>query len=99
PLEKANQQRRYSTDENKARIQLLVSSYRRQGLNPPTTKEMAAELGLTVRRVQQLRKELGIVGKPGRPKKNHYCETPQAVNGAPHPAPGLPRPAPRTPGA
>lgn len=70
PLEKANQQRRYSTDENKARIQLLVSSYRRQGLNPPTTKEMAAELGLTVRRVQQLRKELGIVGKPGRPKKN-----------------------------
>src|SRR5699024_4841100 len=70
PLEKANQQHRYSTDENKARIQLLVSSYRRQGVNPPTTKEMAAELGLTVRRVQQLRKELGIVGKPGRPKKN-----------------------------
>lgn len=67
--EKANQQRSYSTDENKARIQLLVSSYRRQGLNPPSTKELAAELGLTVRRVQQLRKELGISGKPGRPTR------------------------------
>src|SRR5699024_12281328 len=70
PQDKANRQRSYSTDENKARIQLLVSSHLRQGLNPPNTKEMAAELGLTVRRVQQLRKELGIVGKPGRPKKN-----------------------------
>src|SRR5699024_3464810 len=70
PLLKANQQRSYSTDENKARIQLMVSSYRRQGLNIPSTKEMAAELGLTVRRVQQLRKDLGIVGKPGRPKKS-----------------------------
>lgn len=69
PLLKANQQRSYSTDENKARIQLMVSSYRRQGLDTPSTKEMAAELGLTVRRVQQLRKELGITGKPGRPKK------------------------------
>jgi len=67
--EKANQQRSYSTDENKARIQLLVSSYRRQGVKPPSTKEMAAELGLTVRRVQQLRKDLGIAGKPGRPKE------------------------------
>lgn len=68
-LANANQQRSYSTDENKARIQLIVSSYRRQGLDIPSTKEMAAELGLTVRRVQQLRKELGITGKPGRPKK------------------------------
>src|SRR5699024_12444874 len=74
PLEKSNQQRRYSTDENKARIQLLVSSYRSQGINPPTTKEMAADLGLTVRRVQQLRKELGIVGEPGRTNENEECE-------------------------
>src|SRR5699024_11261843 len=37
PLEKANRQRSYSTDENKARIQLLVSSHLRQGLNPPNT--------------------------------------------------------------
>src|SRR5699024_11779920 len=69
PLEKANRQRRYSTDENKARIQLLVSSHLRQGLKPPHTNEIDTELGLTVRRVQELSKAIGIGDNPRRTKK------------------------------
>jgi len=68
PLEAANQRRSYSTDENKGRLLALVSSYRKQGLDLPKTSEIAAELGLSVRRVQELRRDLGIQAKRGRPK-------------------------------
>src|SRR5699024_10042332 len=85
PLEKANQQRRYSTDENKARIQLLVSRYRGEGLNPPHTKEKGAEMGTTVKRGQKKNKKLGNRGKTGRPKKNPELQTPEGVKGSPPP--------------
>ena len=68
PLEKANEMRTYSTEENKGQILALVARFRRQGLETPTTKEIATELGLSIRRVQELRKELGLSAKRGRPR-------------------------------
>lgn len=67
-LAQANQLRAYSTDENKGRILAFVASSRRQG-HDPTTREIADELSLSVRRVQELRRELGISAKRGRPNK------------------------------
>lgn len=68
PLAKANQLRTYSTEEHKGQILALVARFRRQGLETPATKEIAAELGLSIRRVQELRKELGLPAKHGRPR-------------------------------
>ena len=65
-LARANELRSFSTDENKGRILTYVSECKRHGYDP-TSKEVAAELGLSVSRVNELRKALGISRKRGRP--------------------------------
>lgn len=76
PLASANEARSYNTDEHKGQIMALVARHRRQGLAIPSTKEIAAELGIGPRRVQQLRKELGITAKRGRPSSPKKSERP-----------------------
>ncbi|OYO08538.1 hypothetical protein BI335_19780 [Enemella evansiae] len=66
-LSSANALRSYSTDEHKGQLLALISNYRRQGLEVPTTRELARELGLSLRRTQELRKALGLPGRRGRP--------------------------------
>lgn len=68
-LAAANEARSYSTEENKGRVLALIASSRRQGLPAPTTGAIAAELGLSVRRVRALRAELGMSAARGRPRK------------------------------
>ena len=68
-LEKANRQRSFATDENKGRVLSYIASERREG-REPSTKEVAAAVGLSVRRVQQLRKSLGMGARRGRPGKS-----------------------------
>ncbi|MFF2168237.1 replication initiation protein, partial [Streptomyces sp. NPDC058175] len=65
-LARANELRTFSTDENKGRVLAYVSECKRHGYDP-TSKEVATELGLSVRRVNELRKALGISRKRGRP--------------------------------
>lgn len=65
-LAKANQQRAFSTDENKGRILVYVSMCKREGYDPASA-EVAKELGLSVRRVNELRRELGMSRRRGRP--------------------------------
>lgn len=67
-LSAANADRALDTDENKGRVLAYVSRERR-AKREPSTREVAQELGLSVRRVQELRKSLGLQAKPGRPKK------------------------------
>ncbi|WP_235961987.1 MULTISPECIES: hypothetical protein [Corynebacterium] len=67
-LKTANMKRSFSTDENKGRVLAYVSSRKREGYDPASV-EVANELGLSVRRVNELRKELGISRKRGRPAK------------------------------
>ncbi|EEI17169.1 replication initiation protein, partial [Corynebacterium lipophiloflavum] len=67
-LKTANMKRSFSTDENKGRVLAYVSSRKREGYDPARV-EVANELGLSVRRVNELRKELGISRKRGRPAK------------------------------
>lgn len=66
-LAAANLQRSFSTDENKGRVMTYVAVCKREGYDP-TSKEVAAELGLSVSRVNELRKELGISRRRGRPR-------------------------------
>jgi hypothetical protein len=68
-LEKANRQRAFATDENKGRVLSYIASERREGRDP-STKDVAEALGLSVRRVQQLRKDLGMSVRRGRPGKS-----------------------------
>lgn len=68
-LAAANEARSYSTEENKGRVLALIASRRRQGLPAPTTGAIAAELGLSERRVRALRAELGMSASRGRPRK------------------------------
>lgn len=65
-LAAANQQRSFSTDENKGRVMTYVAACKREGYDP-TSKEVAIELGLSVSRVNELRKQLGISRRRGRP--------------------------------
>src|SRR5699024_7920252 len=68
-LAAANETRSYSTDENKGRLLALIASYRRQGLPAPSTSALAQELGLSERRVRELRRLLGMTAPRGRPRK------------------------------
>ncbi|MGO2516007.1 MAG: replication initiation protein, partial [Corynebacterium variabile] len=68
-LEKANRQRSFATDENRGRVLAYIASERREGRDP-STREVAESLGLSVRRVQQLRKLLGMSVRRGRPGKS-----------------------------
>ena len=68
-LQNANALRAFDTDANKGRVIAYVAAERRQQ-REPTTREIASELNLSIRRVQELRKELGLQSKRGRPKKS-----------------------------
>ena len=68
-LAAANETRSYSTEENKGRLLALIASYRRQGLPAPSTSALAQELGLSERRVRELRRLLGMTAPRGRPRK------------------------------
>lgn len=65
-LAAANERRTFSTDENKGRVMAYVAACKREGYDP-TSREVATELGLSIRRVNELRKTLGISRKRGRP--------------------------------
>lgn len=67
-LTAANDARTLDTDENKGRVLAYISRERR-AKREPSTREVADELGLSIRRVQQLRRSLGLQAKPGRPNK------------------------------
>ena len=66
-LRQFNERREFSTEENKGRVLAYVSSCRRDG-HDPSGSEVARELELSVRRVNELRRVLGISRKRGRPK-------------------------------
>lgn len=67
-LKTANMKRSFSTDENKA-VFSPTCLHARGKVYDPASVEVANELGLSVRRVNELRKELGISRKRGRPAK------------------------------
>lgn len=68
-LREANALRALDTDEHKGQLLAYVARVRRTN-HEPTTREIAQEFGLSLRRVQELRKELGLQAKRGRPRKS-----------------------------
>ena len=68
PLREANRRRRAGTAAHKARIQAAYADAQARNLTPPKTKELAEQLDVSVRRVQMLKRELGLNGSRGRTK-------------------------------
>jgi hypothetical protein len=72
-LAAANARRALSGDVLESKVKAALLEARVQQANDPTSKELAAEFGVSVRRIQQVRKTLGLAAKRGRAKKS---ETP-----------------------
>ncbi|SLN05568.1 Putative plasmid replication protein [Corynebacterium xerosis] len=72
-LAAANQKREWQGTALRAQVQSSILSMRVQTGRDPSTKELAGEYGVSERRIRQLRRELGLTAKPGRPTKR---ETP-----------------------
>lgn len=72
-LAAANQKREWQGTALRAQVQSTILSMRVQTGRDPSTKELAGEYGVSERRIRQLRRELGLTAKPGRPAKR---ETP-----------------------
>ncbi|WP_246815844.1 hypothetical protein [Corynebacterium sp. HMSC28B08] len=68
-LKKANAKRTLSGGLLEAKVKAAILEARTQEVADPSTKELAETLGVSVRRVQQVRKALGMTGRQGRPKK------------------------------
>lgn len=73
PLEAANAQRSMSGELLETRVKMAILDARTQGAKDPSTKELASSFGVSARRIQQVRKRLGMSAKRGRSKKS---ETP-----------------------
>lgn len=69
----ANQKREWQGTALRAQVQSNILSARVQTGRDPSTKELAGEYGVSERRIRQLRGELGLTAKRGRPSKR---ETP-----------------------
>lgn len=72
-LAAANQKREWQGTALRAQVQSTILSMRVQTGRDPSTKELAGEYGVSERRIRQLRSELGLTAKRGRPSKK---ETP-----------------------
>lgn len=72
-LADANQKREWQGMALRAQVQSNILSARVQTGRDPSTKELAGEYGVSERRIRQLRCELGLTAKRGRPSKR---ETP-----------------------
>lgn len=72
-LEAANTRRSMSGELLETRVKMAILDARTQGAKDPSTKEMASAFGVSVRRIQQVRKKLGLGTRPGRSNKS---ETP-----------------------
>lgn len=69
-LKAANAKREVSGELLGTRVQMLILEAKAQGSREPTTTELASELGVSVRRVQQIKKALGISAPRGRRRKS-----------------------------
>lgn len=69
PLAEANERRHWKGTALRAQVQSVILTARVQTGNDPSTKELAQEFGVSVERVRELRRELGLQAKRGRPKK------------------------------
>ncbi|MCT1428966.1 hypothetical protein [Corynebacterium sp. p3-SID1241] len=74
-LAAANERRALSGDVLEVKVKTALLEARVQQADDPTSKELAEEFGVSVRRIQQVRKALGMSAKRGRAKKS---ETPSA---------------------
>lgn len=70
-LAAANARRMYSGQALKARVQASILGARAEGAKDPSTKELATEFKVSEARIKQVRKELGLSAKRGRPKKDN----------------------------
>ena len=68
-LAKANLQRQWRGDALSAEIKTAILRSRIETGVDPTTKDLAAEFNVSVSRVKQIRKALGMSAARGRPKK------------------------------
>ena len=68
-LAEANERRTYAGQVLKARVQASILGARVEGAKDPSTKELAAEFSVSEARIKQIRKELGLSAKRGRPKR------------------------------
>ncbi len=69
-LAQANTKREMQGELLLAKVKMAILEARTQGVPDPSSKELADSLGVSARRVQQIRKELGMTAKRGRPSKS-----------------------------
>ena len=72
-LQTANAKREMQGELLSSKVKMAILEARTQGVSDPSSKELADTLGTSVRRIQQIRKQLGMKAKRGRPNKS---ETP-----------------------
>lgn len=65
-MKKAAESRRMKGELLETRVKMAFLDARTQGVDDPSTKELASALGVTERRIQQVRKALGLSVRPGR---------------------------------
>ena len=67
-LEQANKRREMTGELLELRVKTAILDARSQLVADPSTRELAGELGVSERRIQQVRKALGMEAKRGRPR-------------------------------
>lgn len=72
-LQAANAKREMQGELLSSKVKMAILEARTQGGADPSSKELADTLGTSVRRIWQIRKQLGMKAKRGRPNKS---ETP-----------------------
>ena len=65
-MKKAAESRRMKGELLETRVKMAFLDARTQGVDDPSTKELASALGVTERRIQQVRRALGLSARPGR---------------------------------
>ena len=68
-LAQANQRRAMAGELLETRVKMAILDARTQGVEDPSTRDLAQELGVSVPRIKQLRQKLGLQAKRGRPKR------------------------------
>lgn len=67
-LAEANKRREMTGELLELRVKTAILDARSQSVADPSTRELAGELGVSERRIQQVRKALGMEAKRGRPR-------------------------------
>ncbi|WP_231498756.1 replication initiation protein, partial [Corynebacterium glutamicum] len=67
-LRAANKRREMTGELLELRVKTAILDARSQSVADPSTRELAGELGVSERRIQQVRKALGMEAKRGRPR-------------------------------